>query len=106
MYKGNCPNCGGNELDGRFCAYCGTQLLENAAVQDRGILDLNQYFDQYHPNRVKAVKALRRDTGMGLVESKNLIDQVFDERLHQDHDKDWAVAGRNLKDAIKEMLHG
>lgn len=24
----NCPNCGAHELEGKFCAYCGTQLLK------------------------------------------------------------------------------
>ena len=91
-----CPHCGGTKLDGNNCAFCGAQLMVASELQDsnrvnnaphHGNADLNDYFERYAPNRVKAIKALRRDTGMGLVEAKSVIDRYFNERLYQSHDK-------------------
>ena len=94
-----CPHCGGTKLEGNCCAFCGAQLmLEEYSKQ---AMDLNDYFDLYNPDRTKAIKALREHTGIGLIEAKKLIDQVFDKRLGQTNNNDLSTAWNNLKTAIK-----
>lgn len=39
---------------------------------------LDYYYRRYNPSRTEAIMALRRDTGMGLVEAKKCIDYIFD----------------------------
>ena len=108
-----CPHCGGTKLDGLNCAFCGSQLLLEPlqrfcreGTQERknhGLSDINDYFDRYCPNRVAAIKALRANTGMGLIEAKSAIDQVFDERLGQLNNKSVSSAKKNLMGAIKAI---
>ena len=107
-----CPHCGGTKLDGNNCAFCGAQLLANISAQHKSEdveesfarekkPDLIEYFDKYNPNRVAAIKALRKHTGMGLVEAKTLIDQMFNEQLGQPHEDKLLTAWSNLKTAVK-----
>ena len=105
-----CPHCGGTKLEGKNCAFCGAQLMADLELRDgnsgnkplhHGNVDLSDYFERYSPNRANAIKALRRDTGLGIVEAKSMIDRYFDERLDQSHDKDVSVARRNFWDAVK-----
>ena len=101
-----CPYCGGVGLNGNCCAFCGVQLLENTQNASQppicpGECDLDAYFYRYKPNRLKAIKALRADTGMDLVEAKEKIDETFDRHLNRSDESELSVAKRNLMDAIK-----
>lgn len=44
-------------------------------------LDLSCYYQKYQHDRVKAIMALRIDTGMGAVDAKNTIDALFDSQI-------------------------
>ena len=77
----SCPHCGGVGIEDGCCVYCGMRLLkkiQGQTVNGQNKRSLEDYYNQYRPSRIKAIKALRRDTGMGLVEAKNAIDEVFD----------------------------
>ena len=81
--SGVCPRCGG---------------LMSSIVEKR--TKLEDYYHRYKPNRRKAIKALCEDTGMGVVEAKKMIDQVFGElsgELHEDISLSWKI----LKDLFK-----
>ena len=86
-----------NIPENHVCPYCGGIFSFGKR------LDLDAYFLRYQPNRVKAIKALRKDTGIGLIEAKNLIDDLFDRRLGESHDRDVAVAKANLQYAFREL---
>ena len=99
-----CPHCGGLRLNGNHCAFCGVQLLLNSFASDASFeknTNIEEYFDKYKTSRVKAIKALRKDTGMDLIHAKKMIDQLFDQCLGESHDKDLLVAGKNVKDALR-----
>lgn len=62
--------------DNGICPNCGAVLPESGAKNPC----LEEYYFRYRPSRLKAIKALRRDTGIGLVEAKGIIDQLFDKK--------------------------
>ena len=51
-----------------------------AAPAQNGI-DLEPYFQKYYPSRMRAVKALHRDTGLALPQCKELIGSYFQANL-------------------------
>lgn len=81
--SGTCPNCGGS-----------------LRVDENNPMTLEDYYYRYKPNRVRAIKALRRDTGMGLVEAKKAIDGVFDELSRESH-RDLRVSAKIIKNIFK-----
>lgn len=85
--------------DNGICPNCGGALPINGARNPK----LEDYYYRFGPNRVKAVKALRQDTGMGLVEAKNMIDSVFDTLSGESHE-DLSVTWKNVKDAFKSLF--
>lgn len=90
--------------DNGVCPNCGAVLPQEPSGTDRQEpVDVGSYFQRYQPDRVKAIKALRADTGMRLTEAKILIDRYFDEHLSAFHGSELAEAGRNLLNAIKEV---
>ena len=56
----------------KTCPYCGGPLPDNCRRTP------NYYFLHYYPNRVKAVKALRKDSPMSIREATRQIDEIFD----------------------------
>jgi len=103
-----CPNCGRDCANKGVCASCGYRVSKVGA-QNIGQVrtevqkehhDLMYYFEQYQPNRTAAIKALRKDTNMSLVEAKKTIDRLFDEQTNQTG-INLSLAFQNLKSAIK-----
>lgn len=100
-----CSNCGRDCGDVEICKQCSRQaspLLqqkENTVTTHTGPRDLMYYFEQYQPNRPAAIKALRKDTNMSLIEAKRLIDQLFDEQTNKSG-RSIPSAAQNLKFAI------
>lgn len=76
-------------------------------IQETKAQDLNveYYFKKYWPNRTEAIKAIRRETGMGLIEAKKVIDSTFDELSGLSNHQDISVAWTNLKGAVKKGCH-
>lgn len=80
-----CSNCGKDCGDANFCSSCGTRLKEtvaavsaaNSASDER--TEMIRRYGQYMPNRLEAIRILRQDTGMGLLEAKQTIDELFGE---------------------------
>lgn len=78
-----CPNCGNNCGNANFCPNCGTNLkgvvisvsAANNTPDER--TEMIRRYGQYMPNRIAAIKAFRTDTGMGLKEAKQAIDDLF-----------------------------
>ena len=95
-----------------ICPYCDSVITEvpNSGVCPRcgglvsGVVEkqtkLEDYYYRYKPNRRKAIKALCKDTGMGLVEAKKMIDQAFDALSGESH-KDIFSSWKVLKDLFK-----
>ena len=80
-----CPNCGHNCGDANFCSNCGRSLkdvsvevLTDSQPTDKRA-DMILRYGQYMPNRLEAIRVLRQDTGMGLLEAKQTIDELFGE---------------------------
>lgn len=105
-----CPNCGKDCGDEGICSSCGHRVSK---MQERNIAqgtievenkthDLICYFVQYQPNRTAAIKALRKDTNLSLVEAKKLIDRLFDEQTAQSSGN-FSPSYQNLKSAIKDF---
>ena len=82
-----CPNCGNNCGDANFCSNCGYNLKRTVATvspadsasDERA--DMVRRYEKYMPNKLAAVKALRADTGMGLKEAVQTIDDLFSDVL-------------------------
>ena len=106
-----CPKCGRDCGNDRVCISCGCQTYQmRAQHQEMSTTeaqtksrDLMYYFEQYQPNRTAAINALRKDTNMGLIEAKKLIDRLFDEQSNQSS-SNTSVAFQNLKFAIKGFV--
>lgn len=79
-----------------ICPNCGAALPVGSGTK----LSLEDYYYRFQPNRLKAIKALRKDTGMGLVEAKEVIDQIFD-KFSGESQKSVSSAWENLKDLFK-----
>ncbi len=60
-----CPNCGGP-----LGAYC--KKMERSKDPD-----LESYYRRYRPDRIRAIMALRIDTGMDPMSAKTMIDFIF-----------------------------
>lgn len=79
-----CPNCGNECGNANFCPNCGTNLkgavITASTVEDKldERTEMIRRYEKYMPNRLAAIKALRTDTGMGLAEAKQVIDELFD----------------------------
>ena len=78
-----CPNCG-EYVDISFCPYCGCDLRKvTVNPQSRNISRRKRYvfasYMQYYPDKPKAIRRLRIDTGMGLAEAKQIVDSLFDD---------------------------
>ena len=76
-----CPNCGGTQFEKGKCLFCDTQLAEKhieeqindeKTQEDNSVTDYNAYFRRFNPDRLRAIKELRRDTGMSLVDAKRM----------------------------------
>lgn len=82
-----CPNCGNNCGNANFCANCGRELKRNVvtvpaadnAVDKRA--EMVRRYERYMPDRLEAIRVLRQDTGMGFVEAKHTIDDLFGEEV-------------------------
>lgn len=80
-----CPNCGNNCGDANFCPNCGCNLkgtvitVSTADNVPDERTEMIQRYEKYMPNKLAAIKALREDTGMGLKEAKEIIDELFGE---------------------------
>lgn len=60
-------------------------------------IDMEFYFQKYHPYRGEAIKAVRRDTGMSLRQAKDMVDEVFDKRQKELYATSTDAALRDLK---------
>ncbi len=78
-----CPNCGNNCGDANFCSNCGCNLKGTAATVQpfdnvsNGKAEMSRRYGKYMPNKLAAIKALREDTGMGLKDAKDVIEDLF-----------------------------
>ena len=81
--SGTCPNCGGP-----------------LKTERKNPMTLEDYYYRYKPNRIRAIKALRKNTGMGLKEAKETIDSVFDELSGESH-ADLHISAKIIKNAFK-----
>lgn len=78
-----CPNCGKDCGDAKFCSECGTSLKTTVSVpaalpnKTEFSNDMIQYYELYKGSRLNAVKALRCDTGLGIIDAKKKIDSLF-----------------------------
>lgn len=70
-----CPVCK-TVADSNFCPNCGTKLRNPTAVSTPRSGEYDVYL-KYYPDKVKAIKQLRADTGLSLVTAKNIIDGLF-----------------------------
>lgn len=86
-----------NVPDNGTCPNCGAVLTKSSTKEPC----LEDYYFRYQPSRLKAIKALRRDTGLGLVEAKEIIDQLFDKKSGITG-KTVSGAWQILKDSIKK----
>lgn len=82
-----CPSCGNDCGNANFCSNCGFNLKGTVAtasaadsVPDKKTEMVRRY-EKYMPNKLAAVKALRADTGMGLKEAVQTIDDLFSDVL-------------------------
>ena len=63
-----CPNCGGP-----LAAYCNEEKKTDRPDEP----DLESYYRRYRPDRIRAIMALRIDTGMDPMSAKTMIDYIF-----------------------------
>lgn len=81
----NCPYCDsriGVMPDNRSCPHCGAPLAAfcdtaEESSRKKDDLDLEGYYLKYRPDRIRAIMALRINTGMDPVSAKTMIDFIF-----------------------------
>lgn len=75
---GYCPNCG-SFADSNFCPNCGADLRKTTGPMSATGANTNDYssYFRFYPNKIKAIQALRIDTGLNAAEAKKIIDQLF-----------------------------
>lgn len=81
----NCPYCDSRVSpvpDNRVCPHCGGPLAAYCDAMEekhskKESPDLERYYRRYQPDRVRAIMALRIDTGMDPVSAKTMIDFIF-----------------------------
>ena len=107
-----CPHCGGTQMEGSNCAFCGAQLIlfdqdtgsqEKLPKKSLEEVNLREYYIKYASNRVAAIKKLHAETGIGIKKAKAVIDKVFDSYFGEQHD-DPAILRREMKNSIRSVF--
>ena len=98
-----CPMCGNDCGGAKFCSECGYDLRlgnpaeESAVPAASPAINMDDYFQRFHPNRIAAIKALSREAGIDIKQAKKLVDEGFDQRQKQLYASDPSAASRDLK---------
>ncbi len=103
-----CPDCG-NYVDSNFCPNCGCDLRNVPSVRSIGERKKKDYsvYRQLYPNKLEAIKALRKDEGFSLAEAKQILDDLFASDGVADEDsvkyfpKDYKATQCQYDDSIK-----
>ncbi|MGX6979467.1 hypothetical protein ACWN8V_09410 [Vagococcus elongatus] len=74
-----CPNCG-EKATGKFCSNCGTALKsEDTIVRINGVdINLSEIMRECGDARIKAIKSLRSQTGLGLTDAKEIMFKAYE----------------------------
>ena len=90
-----CPNCG-KRADMDLCMNCGTDMRNIVIFRPDRKSVANKYeaYRRFYPDKIRAIQALRIDTGMDLVEAKRVIDDLFGT-------SDTAAWGMKSADTVK-----
>ena len=77
-----CPDCG-THVESNFCPTCGKDM-RNVVIKkippQKHKSKYNNYSEymQYYPDKTAAIKRLRADTGMGIVQAETIITNLFE----------------------------
>ena len=77
-----CPDCG-TYVESNFCPNCGKDIRNvviKKAPPKKHKSKYNNYSEymQYYPDKTEAIKRLRTDTGMGIVQANTIITNLFE----------------------------